>query len=629
MKVNPEPSKQADHLQQNPVVGFQSASGIIHDLFASKPEGAQPIALQDRVAAQLVRHSLAHVLAKAVKQHFGSEHPIQFGMGPVIENGFYYDFDLPVPIRAEDLPLLEEKMREIIRQNLPFQRSEVSREEAASNFADQPYKLELLENLPEDAVISLYRQGDFVDLCRGPHVPATGMIPFSFKLTHVSGAYWKGDSSRPMLQRIYGVAFHEGEELEHFLWQQEEARKRDHRRLGQQLELFMVSEEVGQGLILWQPKGAMVRLLIEEFSRKAHLMHGYDWVISPHIGRAQLWETSGHLDFYKDSMYAPMDLDGEAYYAKPMNCPFHIEIYKNKKRSYRELPLRYAEFGTVYRYELSGALHGLTRVRGFTQDDAHIFCTADQAEAEISRALEFSLFVLRSFGLSDFTAYLSTRPEESVGEAKDWDLATESLRRALEKAHLPYDIDEGGGAFYGPKIDLKVKDALGRQWQLSTIQFDFNLAERFRLEYIAEDGQAKRPFMVHRALFGSMERFFGVLLEHHAGEFPLWLAPVQAKIIPIADRHIEYAQKVASQIRAHQGRAEVDLRNERMQAKIRDAELQKIPLVLVVGDREAQENQVSVRERGVKEQQVMSVEGLLEKLRGASVDQLLHGNPSF
>lgn len=629
MNVNPKKPKQAENLQQSPVVGFQSESGVICDLFVSYPEGAQAISLQDPEAAQLFRHSLAHVLAQAVQQQYGSEHPVQFGIGPVIENGFYHDFDLPVPIRAEDLPMLEETMQEIIKRNLPFQRSEVSREEAISKLAGQAYKLELLENLPDDSVISLYQQGNFVDLCMGPHVPSTGLMPLSFKLTHVSGAYWKGDPSRPMLQRIHGVAFHEEKELKQFLWQQDEARKRDHRRLGQQLELFMVSEEVGQGLILWQPKGAMVRLMIEEFSRKAHLMHGYDWVISPHIGRSQLWETSGHLDFYKESMYAPMDIDGEAFYAKPMNCPFHIEIYKNKKRSYRELPLRYAEFGTVYRYELSGALHGLTRVRGFTQDDAHIFCTADQAEAEILRALEFSLFVLRNFGLSDFTAYLSTRPEEAVGEARDWDLATESLRRALEKAGLPYDIDEGGGAFYGPKIDLKVKDALGRAWQLSTIQFDFNLAERFRLEYIADDGQAKRPYMVHRALFGSMERFFGVLLEHYGGEFPLWLAPVQAIVIPIADRHIEYAQKVAARIRAQQGRAEVDLRNERMQAKIRDAELQKIPLVLVVGDREQQENQVNVRERGLKEQQVMSVEGLLEKLKMASVDHLLKGDPSF
>ncbi|GGJ28937.1 threonine--tRNA ligase [Deinococcus roseus] len=596
----------------------------VYDLLKPLPEGAevQYFSLDDPEAAQLFRHSLAHVLAQAM-QHLHAGQDIQFGIGPVIENGFYYDFGLPEPLKPEDLPVLEARMQQIVQQNLPFQRFEVSRGQAKEKLAAQRFKLELLDGLPEDAVISLYQQGDFLDLCRGPHLPSTGLIPPHFKLTHVSGAYWKGDSSRPMLQRVYGVAFRSQAELEHHLWQQEEAKKRDHRKLGQQLELFMVSEEVGQGLILWQPKGAMVRLLIEEFSRKAHLMNGYDWVISPHIGRAQLWETSGHLDFYRDSMYAPMDIDGEAYYAKPMNCPFHIEIYKNKKRSYRELPLRYAEFGTVYRYELSGALHGLTRVRGFTQDDAHIFCTIEQAEAEIAKALEFSLFVLRSFGLSDFTAYLSTRPIDAVGEAKDWELATESLRKALQQAGLPHDIDEGGGAFYGPKIDLKVKDALGRQWQLSTIQFDFNLSERFDLEYIAEDGQAKRPFMVHRALFGSMERFFGVLLEHYAGEFPLWLAPVQAKIIPIADRHIEHAQKLANQLKANQYRAEVDLRGERMQAKIRDAELQKIPLVLVVGDREQQENQVSVRERGVKEQQVLSVEALLEKLKAASVDRML------
>lgn len=544
--------------------------------------------LQDPENTQLFRHSLSHLLAQAVRDHFAARghHTIQFAIGPVIENGFYYDFELPEPIREEDLPVLEERMRGLILQDLPFERLEVSRPQAEKRLAGQQYKMEILQGLPADVPIRFYQQGDFVDLCRGPHVSSTGQIPLAFKLTHFSGAYWKGDASRPMLQRIYGVAFGNAQELEHHLWKQEEARKRDHRKLGQQLDLFMVSEEVGPGLILWQPRGAMVRLLIEEFSRKAHLMHGYDWVISPHIGRAQLWETSGHLDFYKESMYAPMDIDGEAYYAKPMNCPFHIEIYKNRKRSYRELPIRYAEFGTVYRYELSGALHGLTRVRGFTQDDAHIFCTPEQVKAEISRALKFSLFVLRSFGLSDFTAYLSTRPAASVGDPQDWEVATASLQEALLEAELPFDIDEGGGAFYGPKIDLKVRDALGRQWQLSTIQFDFNLAQRFDLSYTSPEGEARRPYMVHRALFGSMERFFGVLLEHHAGVFPLWLAPVQVMVIPIADRHLDHARTLEQALKAAQTRVEVDARSERMQAKIRDAELQKIPLVLVIGDRE-------------------------------------------
>ena len=556
-----------------------------------------------------VRHSSAHVMAQAVMEMFAPGEA-RIAIGPPIENGFYYDFELPRSLMPEDLEHIEKRMREIIAANQPFVREEVSAEQARAEFADQPYKIELIDGLEkggfdeygnplaEKPVISFYRDGAFVDLCRGPHVDSTGKInPAAIKLLNVAGAYWRGDEKNTMLQRIYGTAWETADELEQYLWRLEEAKKRDHRKLGKELDLFSVSEDVGAGLILWHPKGAMIRVLVEDFSRQAHLNNGYEWVFSPHIGRAHLWETSGHLGFYKENMYSPMDIEGEDYYAKPMNCPFHIQIYKSHMRSYRDLPRRYAEYGTVYRYERSGVLHGLTRVRGFTQDDAHIFCRPDQVEDEISRALEFSLYILRSFGLTDFKAYLSTMPEKYVGEPADWDKATEALRRAVEAHAIPYEVDEGGGAFYGPKIDLKVNDALGREWQLSTIQFDFNLPARFGLEYIGEDGKPHQPYMVHRALLGSMERFFGVLIEHYAGAFPVWLSPVQAMIIPIADRHGEYAKRVLAELTAHGIRAEIDESSERMQAKIRHAQLQKIPYMLVVGDKEAEAGAVAIRLR--------------------------------
>jgi len=555
-----------------------------------------------------IRHSAAHVMAQAVMEMFPGQ--ARIAIGPPIEDGFYYDFDLPRPLSVEDLVAIEKRMRQIISGKHPFVRREVSADEARQQFKDQPYKLELIDGLDrggadeygnpivDKPVISFYTHDTFTDLCRGPHVEHTGQLnPAAIKLMSVAGAYWRGDSSRPMLQRIYGTAWKTAEELEQYLWRIEEAKKRDHRKLGKELDLFSISEEVGPGLILWHPKGARIRVLVEDFSRQAHLENGYEWVFSPHIGRAHLWETSGHLGFYKENMYAPMDIEGEAYYAKPMNCPFHIQIYKSRIRSYRDLPRRYAEYGTVYRYERSGVLHGLTRVRGFTQDDAHIFCRPDQVEDEILRALQFSLFILRKMGLTDFKAYLATRPEKYVGEVADWDKATEALRRAVEKEGLPYVLDEGGGAFYGPKIDLKVNDALGREWQLSTIQFDFNLPARFGLEYIAEDGQPRQPYMVHRALLGSMERFFGVLIEHFAGAFPFWLAPVQIEVIPVADRHIGYAREVAEKLKTQGFRVEVDERGERMQAKIRDAQLQKIPFMLVVGDKDQAAGTVSVRKR--------------------------------
>jgi threonyl-tRNA synthetase len=579
-----------------------------------------------------LRHSLAHVMAQAVLEIFPEG---KVAIGPPIEHGFYYDFDLPRALTPDDLSEVETRMRRIIAGKHPFHYRVVSADEARALFADQPYKLELIAGLAGGAdeygeaqvgtagatkdadgetVISTYKHDTFEDLCRGPHLEHTGQIdPAGFKLTSIAGAYWRGNEKNPQLQRIYGTAWNNQEELDQYLWRLEEAKKRDHRRLGKELDLYSISDEVGAGLILWHPKGAMIRVIAEDFARQAHLKAGYEWVFSPHIGRAHLWQTSGHLDFYKDSMYAPMDIDGEAYYAKPMNCPFHIQIYQTHMRSYRDLPRRYAEYGTVYRYELSGALHGLTRVRGFTQDDAHIFCRPDQVEEEIGRALDFSLYVLRAFGLSDFTAYLSTRPEKYVGAPEDWDRATAALERAVQSHNLPYQVDAGGGAFYGPKIDLKVYDALGREWQLSTIQFDFNLPERFGLEYIGEDNQPHRPYMVHRALMGSMERFFGVLIEHYAGAFPLWLAPVQAMLIPITDKHMAYAEQVRDQLAEAGLRVEIDVSRDRMQGKIRRAQLQKIPYMLIIGNKEQEAGAVAVRMRSGEDLGPLAVTAFIER----------------
>ncbi len=555
-----------------------------------------------------IRHSAAHVMAQAVLELFPEA---KYTIGPPIENGFYYDFDLPRPLTPEDLEKIEKRMREIIAGKHDFVKKVVSADEARRIFKDQPYKLELIDGLEqggydeygnpldEKPEISIYQHDTFVDLCRGPHVSNTAEInPDAIKLMKVAGAYWRGDEKRPMLQRIYGTAWENTQQLEEYLHRLEEAKRRDHRRLGKELDLFSTSEEVGAGLILWHPKGGLVRHLAEEFCKREHLANGYDFVYTPHIGRSHLWETSGHLKWYQENMYAPMTIDEDKYYIKPMNCPFHIMIYKSKIRSYRDLPMRLAEWGTVYRYERSGVLHGLLRVRGFTQDDAHLFCRPDQMPEEIDRVLNFCLHILRGFGMTEFHAYLSTRdPEKSAGDEERWEQATEALRAALERAGLPYDVDEGGAAFYGPKIDLKMIDALDREWQLSTIQFDFNLPERFDLTYVGEDGQPHRPYMIHRALLGSMERFMGVLIEHYAGAFPVWLAPVQAVLIPIADRHLDYAHKVAEQLRTEGLRVEVDERSERMNSKIRDAEMQKIPYMLIVGDREAEAGKVALRLR--------------------------------
>lgn len=554
-----------------------------------------------------IRHSTAHIMAQAVLEKFPEG---KVAIGPAIEDGFYYDFDLPRPLTPEDLEGIEKRMRSIIQSGVNFERKVVSADEAKVLFRDQPFKMELIEGLEsgemdddgnpidEKPEISIYSQGGFTDLCRGPHVTNSREInPAAIKLLNVAGAYWRGDEKRPMLQRIYGTAWSKPEELKDYLWRLEEAKKRDHRKIGQELDLYSVNDEIGAGLILWHPKGGRIRKLIENFWSAEHEANGYDFVYTPHIGKAQLWETSGHLGFYKDNMYSPVDIEGQQYFLKPMNCPFHLHIFKNSLRSYRDLPLRYAEEGTVYRYERSGVLHGLMRVRGFTQDDAHHFCRPDQMPAEIDFVLNFSLNILRSFGFSDIHAYLSTRPEKSVGDPAQWEAAEAALEDSLNRSGLDYDVDRGGGAFYGPKIDLKVEDAIGREWQLSTIQFDFNEPERFDLYYIGEDGQPHRPYMIHRALLGSLERFFGVLIEHYAGAFPVWLSPTQAAIIPIADRHLDYARKVEAELRKAGLRVMVDDRPERMNAKIRDAQNQKIPYMLVVGDKEEESGQVALRLR--------------------------------
>lgn len=544
---------------------------------------------------EAMRHSASHIMADAVLQLFPGA---KLGIGPAIEEGFYYDFDLPRSLTPEDLETIEARMREIIEAHYPFERKEISRQEAQALFSDQPFKLELIARLPEEEAISIYTHGDFTDLCRGPHVEHTGQVKEEgVKLLSVAGAYWLGSETQPMLQRIYGTAWPTAQELEAYLERREEAERRDHRRLGKDLDLYSTHQEAGAGLVHWHPKGGMIRTLIEDFWRQEHMKAGYEIIYSPHIGKSELWERSGHLEFYRDLMYSPMDIEGQDYFLKPMNCPFHIMMYKSRLHSYRDLPLRWAELGTVYRYERSGVLHGLMRVRGFTQDDAHIFCTPEQIEGEIVRLLDFTLHILGSFGFREYNFLLSTRPEKYVGGVEDWEKAEESLRRALEKQGLPYEVDEGAGAFYGPKIDIDIKDALGRAWQLTTIQFDFNLPERFDMTYVGQDGKEHRPYMVHRALLGSLERFFGILIEHYAGAFPVWLAPTQAMLIPITDEHVAYANQVAERLGDEGFRVEVDDRSERMQAKIRDAQLQKIPYMLVIGDREVENRAVSVRLR--------------------------------
>jgi threonyl-tRNA synthetase len=564
-----------------------------------------------------MRHSAAHVMAEAVGAIFPGA---KFAIGPAIKDGFYYDFDLPRPLTPDDLAAIEARMREIVASDYPFVRREVNAAEARQLFADQPYKLELMDGIlagqesedgeatgpegptttdqglrTERPTLSVYTQHAFTDLCRGPHVGRTGQIG-TFKLLNVAGAYWRGDEHRPMLQRIYGTVWANQEQLDAYLQKLAEIERRDHRRLGKELDLYSVSPDVGAGLILWHPKGAMIRHQIETFWKEEHLKRGYDLVYTPHLASEEIYKISGHLEAYADMMYSPMDIDGHPYRAKPMNCPAHIRIFQSTRRSYRDLPIRYAELGTVYRYERAGVLHGLLRVRGFTQDDSHIFCRPDQLKAEVHGVLDLTLFMMDAFGYT-YHAYLATRPAKSIGTDEEWAFATNALREVLEERGMPYDVDEGGGVFYAPKIDIKLWDALGREWQGPTCQVDLNLPVRFDINYIGEDGKEHRVVMVHRTVLGSMERFIGGLIEHYAGAFPLWLAPLQAVIIPIADRHLDYARQVEAQMKAAGLRVNVDARAERMNLKIRQAELQKVPYMLVVGDKEVASGQVAVRTR--------------------------------
>ena len=547
----------------------------------------------------VIRHSMSHVMASAVLEMFPEA---QIAIGPAIENGFYYDFDLPRPLTEDDFPEIEKRMRRIIAENLPITKQVVSRSKAAEVFKDQIYKLELLEAIPEGEDVSFYTVGGFTDLCKGPHVESTKELnPDSFALLSVAGAYWRGNEKNKMLTRLYATAWTNPKDLKDYLNHLKEISERDHRKIGKELDLFSLHEEAGPGLVYWHPMGARIRNEIETFWRKEHYKNGYELLYTPHVGKSWLWETSGHLGFYKDSMYHPIEMDKADYYVKPMNCPFAIMVYSSSKHSYKELPFRWAELGTVYRYEKAGSLHGLMRVRGFTQDDAHLFCTPEQMEDEIKEVLRFSIYMLKNFGFTEFKAYLSTRPEKSVGDVKLWNSAEESLKKAILSEGLEYEVDEGGGAFYGPKIDIKVKDATDREWQLSTIQFDFNMPERFGITYMDADGTEKRPLMIHRALLGSIERFFGVLIEHYKGAFPPWLASEQVKVIPVIDKFNDYAKKVVADLKKNDIRVSADLRDDRMNAKIRDAQTHKIPYTLVVGEKEEHSGTVSVRYFGKKE----------------------------
>lgn len=561
---------------------------------------------------EIYRHSTSHVMAHAVKTLFPDA---RLAIGPATAEGFYYDFDVDRTFTPEDLSMIEKKMSEIIQQNNPFVRRVVSRKEAIALFREkqEPYKVELLEEIPDDDV-SLYEEGGFVDLCRGPHIETTGQV-IAFRLLSVAGAYWRGNEKNKMLQRIYGTSFTDKKALKDYLNFLEEVKKRDHRKLGKDLDLFSTSDEIGAGLIVWHPNGALIRRAIEDFWLREHYKAGYKVLYTPHIAKLNLWATSGHLDFYRENMYSPMEIEGIDYEIKPMNCPFHIHVYKHTLRSYKELPIRFAELGTVYRYERSGVLHGLLRVRGFTQDDAHIFCREDQIEDEILTVLDFTLFILRTFGFEQYDIYLSTRPDKYVGTTEHWERSTDALKRALEIKGLIYDIDPGEGVFYGPKIDIKVKDSLNRAWQCSTIQVDFNNPERFAMMYRGSDGKDHRPIMIHRALMGSLERFFGVLIEHYAGSFPVWLAPVQVKILTIAERHADYAISLSETLKKAEIRTELDIENEKIGYKIRNATVMKVPYLVIIGDKEVAENTVTVRKRSGENIGPFTANELLEILK--------------
>ena len=591
-------------------------NGTLVDLAATLQDNAmiEPVTFATPEGKEVYRHSSTHIMAQAVKELFPTA---QLTIGPALEESFYYDFAFDRPFTPEDLEKIEARAQEIIKANRPFVRKEMSREEGMKFFHGQgeEYKVEIIEGFT-DPTVSLYEQGaGFVDLCRGPHVPSTGYVG-ALKLLSTGGAYWRGDERNAMLQRVYGTSFPTKAEMDAHLAKLEEIKRRDHRKLGKELDLISIQEDIGPGLVLWHPKGALIRLLIENFWREQHLRHGYELVYSPHVARLDLWKTSGHVDYYRENMFVPMKVEASEYQLKPMNCPFHIMIYKSHLRSYRDLPIRYGELGTVYRYERTGVLHGLLRVRGFTQDDAHLFCRPDQIESEVSHVLDFTFFMMKTFGFSDFEVYLSTRPEKAVGSEERWAQATDALEAALKGRGVAYEVDPGEGVFYGPKIDIKIKDMLGRSWQCSTVQVDFNNPERFELAYTGEDGKPHQPIMIHRALLGSIERFFGILVEHYAGAFPTWLAPVQARVLPITDKQREYADAVVKQLVTKGFRAEADTRNEKIGLKIREAEKSKIPYMLVVGEREMEAGTLSVRGRSGANLGTLPIAGLIDLIAG-------------
>jgi len=596
-------------LPQKPLFARVDGNMLDLDTPLDKDIAVQPVYAGSEEALDVLRHSAAHLLAHAVLDLFPGT---QTGIGPAVENGFYYDFLREIPFTPEDLEKIESRMREFSQRDLPIKRQYFSKEDAIAHFHElgQDLKVELIQEKAGENV-STYGQEGFIDFCLGPHVPSTGDIKH-FKILSASGAYWKGDEKGKQLQRIYGAVFFTAEELDDYLAMLEEAKKRDHRKLGPELDLFSFNEQLGGGLILWHPKGAAIRTVIEDHWREEHQRAGYELLYSPHVAKLDVWRTSGHTEFY-DALYPAFEREGIEYQLKPMNCPFHIMVYNSRQRSYRELPLRWGELGTVYRYERSGVLHGLMRVRGFTQDDAHIFCRQDQLEEEIKSTIALAIKFLTTYGFDQYDVFLSTCPEKYCGALGDWEKATDSLKKAMEEENLDYQVDEGAGVFYGPKIDIKIRDALQRSWQCTTIQLDFNLAERFDLHYVGEDGKFHRPFMIHRAILGSLERFFGILIEHYNGSFPLWLAPVQAKIIPIADRHNAYADMLLEKFRDKGIRSEVDRRREKMGYKIRDAETHKVPIILVVGDREVEQEKVSVRVHTLGDRGQMDVNEFLEK----------------
>ena len=615
---------QDDYNGLDPDVFAVKINGVCMDLNTPLHENAslEPVRFSSPEGKEIYRHSSTHIMAQAVKEIFPSAN---MTIGPPIEGGFYYDFAFERPFTPEDLERIEQKAHEIIQADLPIKRMEMTKNEAIEYFRKkgEAFKVEIIQQI-EDQTVSLYRQGEFVDLCRGPHVGSTGRIK-ALKIQSSAGAYWRGDERNPMLQRIYGTSFPTESDLHAHLARLEEIKRRDHRKLGKELDLFSIQDETGPGLILWHPKGALIRLLIENFWREQHVQHGYELVYSPHVARLDLWKTSGHVEFYQDSMFAPMMVESSEYQLKPMNCPFHIKVYQSHLRSYRDLPIRYGELGTVYRYERSGVLHGLMRVRGFTQDDAHIFCRPDQIEVEVRKVLDFTMFVLRRFGFSEFEVYLSTRPEKAVGSLDKWDQATSALEAALKNGGFDFALDPGEGVFYGPKIDIKIRDALGRAWQCSTVQIDFNNPERFGLGYTGEDGKTHQPIMIHRALLGSIERFFGILIEHYGGAFPMWLAPTQVKILPITEKHLPYANNVADQLRTSGYRVDIDTRNEKVGLKIREAEKAKTPYMFIVGNRESQNHQVSVRKRNGTDLGTFSITEVLELIQQ---DLVLKEGPS-